>query len=169
MIPLFLGLSAANMILLAFAFGLGLFATDAAGRPTHHYPFHVTMGIAAGLMTCLTHLAVYTYFMATSKWLQAATDKANLGLNRFVTPTIGHKGRCLRASLGAIIVTMVTMFAGAASDPVTPQPWWSGRVHLVMALGALGVNMAAATIQFDLVRNQGRLMDEALGILNQSA
>src|SRR5689334_4317384 len=113
---LFLGLTAANLLLLSMVFGLGLFATD-AGKPTSLYSYHISLAIAAGLMTLLAHLAVYTYFMATSRWLQAATDKANLDPQTYAAPALAGKRRVFPLAMAAIIFTMLTMFAGAGADP----------------------------------------------------
>ena len=50
MIPLFLGLSIANLILLATVFGLGLFATDAQHKTTGVYSYHISLAFASGMM-----------------------------------------------------------------------------------------------------------------------
>lgn len=167
MIPLFLGLSAANVLVLGLAFGFGLFATDATtDAPTTLYTFHITVGIAAGLMTALAHTTVYTYFMATSKWLQAATDKADLDPTKFVLPALARKNRVLGIVMVAVATTILTLFAGAASDP-TVRPWLPSGVHLLMGLTAIFVNLFAAVTQFPLVQQQGLLMGHALMILNR--
>lgn len=165
MISLFLGLSTANLLLLTMTLGLGLFATDAGGQPSSLFAVHITMGIAAGMMAVVTHIGTYTYFMATAKWLQAATDKADLNPDHFVAPALARKTRVLAAAGIAITVTMLAMFAGAASDPTMPNPWPSG-IHITLALATVAINLAAAIVQFSQVRQQGLLMDEALAILN---
>ncbi len=166
MIPLFLGLSAANILVLGLTFGAGLLAAGpATALPSSGYAFHITIGIAAGLMTTLTHTAVYTYFMATSKWLQAATDKADLDPTVFVAPAKSRKHRILSTVIAALVITILTMFAGAAADP-TAQPWLPSIIHMLMGLTTLAVNLLAAVAQFPLVQQQGRLIDQALAILN---
>lgn len=166
MVSLFLGLSTANILLLLIAFGLGLTATDAQQAPTGLYAFHITMGIASGLMATLTHTAVYTYFMATTKWLGAATDKADLDPRRFLAPAAARKVRALAVAMAAIAATMLAMFAGAGGDPTMANPWWPGGVHLTTGLVALGANVLAAAFEFPLICKQRRSMDEALAILN---
>jgi hypothetical protein len=168
MIPLFLGLSAANLLLLAIVFGLGLFAVDPAGKATTMYGYHLVMGFAAGLLTALAHLAVYTYFMATSKWLNAAADKAGLDPARYVSPALARKRRVLPVALGAIGVTMLAMFAGAAADP-TVRPWWPAEVHLATAALAIAANALGALMEYRLIRDQGALMDLALAVFNTDA
>jgi len=164
---LFLGLTAANLLLLSIVFGLGLFATDAADQPTWIYSYHIALAIAAGMMTLLTHLAVYTYFMATSRWLQAATDKANLDPNAYAAPALAAKKRVLPLAMTAIVLTMLTMFAGAGADP-TLRRLWPAEVHLAIAALAVAANALCAALEFRLIKAQGRLMDGALAILNNT-
>lgn len=166
MIPLFLGLSAANVLLLLISFGLGLFATDAGHNPTEMFSYHVAIGIATGLMTTLTHVAVYTYFMATSKWLHAAADKTGLPTGRYVAPSLARKKRIFVIVMAAIGVTILTMIVGAASDPTVPGSWVPEGLHMAMAFLSVAVNIAAAAGQFPLIRAQGGLIDEVLAIVN---
>ncbi len=166
MISLFLGLGTANLLLLSMTFGLGLFATDGGHEPTGIFAYHITIGIASGLMTALTHTAVYTYLMATSKWLHAAADKAALPPEQYVAPAYARKRRAMVVCMGAIGVTVMAMFAGAASDPAAPIAWWPKGGHLILAVLALAVNAIAMAKQFTLIREQGTLMDRALAILN---
>ena len=59
MISLFLGLSTANLLLLGIVFVLGWTNTQDGGSPTSSlFAYHATLGIAAGFLTCLTHLAL---------------------------------------------------------------------------------------------------------------
>lgn len=168
MIPLFLGLSAANILLLLISFGLGLSATDAGHSPTEMFSYHVAIGIATGLMTTLTHVSVYTYFMATSKWLHAAADKAGLAEGRYVQPSLARKKKIFAIVMAAIGVTVLTMIVGAASDPTVPDPWVPEGLHMAMAFLSLAVNAAAAAAQFPLIRWQGHLIDEALAGVNNT-
>ncbi len=165
MIPLFLGLSIANLILLATVFGLGLFATDAQHKTTGVYSYHISLAFASGMMVLLTHLAFYTYFMATTKWLAAASDKANFPMDRFAAPAYGAKRRAMRVAMTAILLTMLAMFAGAAADP-TVRPWWPGEVHMFAAIVAIVANAFCVWIESDMIKSQRRLMDEALAELN---
>ena len=167
MIPLFLGLTAANLLLLLAVFGIGLFTFDAADKPTALYTYHIALGIAAGLMTTITHLAAYTYFMATSRWLQAATDKANLESAYFAIPALANKKKMTPVAMTPIVITMLAMFAGAAADP-TVRPWWPGTVHMGVAAVAIGANLFCAMLEYKLIRGQGKLMDGALEILNRT-
>lgn len=169
MIPLFLGLHAANLIVMSIVFVLGLGATSGPEhRPTDLYAYHLAMGLAAGLLTTLAHLTVYTYFMGTSKWLHAAADKAGLDLHRFVVPAQQRKKYSLRYAMAAIVLTMVTMFAGAGADP-TVHPLWPAEAHLALAAITILGNAFCAVGEYRLIRQQGRLMDDALAVVNATA
>ena len=166
MIPLFLGLTIANLLLLVVVFVLG-FGTFHEGKPTDHYAYHISLAIAAGLMAVLVHVVAYMYFMATSKWLRAATDKAGLDPAAFALPAMSNKRRVLPLVMGAIVMTMLAMFAGAGADP-TVNPWWPGELHMVVAAAAIAANALCAAGEFRMIRTQGRLMDEALAVVNRT-
>jgi len=165
MIPLFIGLTAANLILLCAVFIIGLL-TPGVDKPTWLYPYHLSLGIAAGMVTLAAHLAVYMYFMATARWLQAATDKANLNPHDFAAPALAGKRRVLPWVMGAIGAVMLAMFSGAAADP-TVNPWWPGEVHMAVGAIAIVANAFCAVVEFRKIKAQGKLMDDALAILNR--
>ncbi len=152
MIPIFVGLAGANLLLLAVSFTLGI-----AGV----YRYHLVMGIGAGLMCTLAHVAVFTYFMGTAKWLAAATDKLGADPRRFSLPASQNKRRAFPVIMIPILATMLAMFAGAGADPAA-HPLWPIQVHFVLALLAIAVNLAAHLHEYRAIRRQGQLMDEAL-------
>jgi phosphatidylglycerophosphate synthase len=166
MVPLFLGLTAANLIVLGITFAVGLGAIDAGGEPTRAYDVHLPLGFGAGLLVLLTHISVYTYFMATTKWLAAATDKGNLDRARFIVEPARRKRRAFVMSMSAIGLVMIAMFAGAGADSTMARPLWPGEVHLALGALALAGNAFVALGQYRVIRLQGRTMDEALGVLN---
>lgn len=161
MISLFLGLTGANLALLVVTLSMGLFAADAVGEPTRWYGLHVGVAIMSGMFCVLAQVAVYTYFMATTKWLGAATDKAALDPRRFVEPARRRKLFAFGVCMTPVAVVMLAMFAGAGADPTAGQPWWPAQVHLALAVAAVVINMVAAILQYRLIRAQGELIDEA--------
>lgn len=164
MLAIFFGLTAANLLMLTGVFALGLGAVGPESVPTGLYPLHVALGIVAGLFATFTHVAVYTYFMATSKWLRAAADKAGLDLETIVAPALARKRRAFPVALGAVVLTMIAMFAGAGADP-TVRPWWPGEVHLALAAMALAGHGLAALAEYRLIQGQSALMDRAIAEL----
>jgi len=169
MISIFLGLSVANVLLLVMTAGLGLVIPNVTATPySDFYASHVIIGIAAGLLTTLTHTVIYVYFMATSKWLQAATDKMAAEPKHFAIPSLTNKSRILRTIVAPITATMLTLFAGAAADPTT-SAWLPMGIHLLLGITTIFTNLIAAVLQFPLINQQGQLMDRALAVLNSSA
>ena len=134
MIPLFLGLTLANLLMLSGAFALGLAARH-LGDGADAYAAHLAMGLGAALGTAMTHCVVYTYFMATTKWLEAASDKAGLDRQRFVLQAKAAKSRSFRFVMLAILSTMVTAFGGAATVTV---PGWPAHLHIDLLPRAQG-------------------------------
>lgn len=165
MVTIFLGLTISNLFLLILTAAVGLFATDGAGHPGDAYLYHLGLGVMTGLMAAVTHVAVYTYFMATTRWLGAAADKVGLSLGEFVEPALRRKSRAFLIVMGTIVATMVTMFAGAGADP-TRGALWPAEVHLVLSLGLIVVHIMAAFAEYALIRSQGALMDRALAQVN---
>lgn len=164
MTPLFFGLTAANLIILAIVFTLGLTAAGAGDGTSSLYTYHLAFGFTAGLMVLLTHLAVYVYFMATTKWLAAATDKVGFDPQRFSIPAQKAKRRSFVLVMSIITVTMLTMFAGAGAD-VTITRLWPGELHLALAVIAMAANLFGALAEYQIIRNQSRLMDEAVALV----
>ncbi len=168
MLSIFLGLTTANLLLLGVVAVVGWTygQSGSAAAAQEGMAYHVALGVASGFLTCLTHLAVYTYFMATSKWLQAAADKADLNLIRYVAPSLSRKKRVLPTVMIPIFVTMFTLFAGAAADSVTGGSTAAG-VHLATAAAAVVCNVAAAGLEYHWINQQRQLMDDALSMVNR--
>ena len=163
MLPVFLGMNAANLLLLSIVFVLGLVTQGA--EPTTAHAKHIPMAVFSGMMAVLVHMVTFTYFMATTSWLAAATDKQDLDRTRFVGDAVKQKRRVFLLCMTAVTATMLAMFSGAAAD-TSVTAWWPAQVHLAVAAVALVANGCCAVGQYHHVRARGRLMDEALAILN---
>ncbi len=168
MFPLFLGLTISNLLLLCTVFVLGLFVVDHQSEVTDAYDWHIPLGIAAGLMVALTHVAIYMYHMATARWLEAATDKTGVPQARWARPALARKRRIFFLMMAAIGSAMIAMFAGALADPLM-NPLWPGEVHMAAGILALSVNIAVAFSEARHIQAQGRLMDDALRMINEGA
>ena len=158
---LFLGLAIANLLLMAGVFLLGLLAAAPDDGPSRWYVWHLSLGIASGLLAALVHVTVYTYFMATSKWLTAASERFSLPPQRFVLPAKTRKRRMFPVIMLPVGLTMLAMFIGAAEDPGV-APLWSMKLHLWAAAIAWCGNLLAAFVEYHAIGEQSRLMDEAL-------
>lgn len=164
MITLFIGLTAANLLSLTAVFVVGLVLKDGGGEPGSLYSIHITLGIIAGLLCALTHVTIFTYFMATTKWLGAATYKAALDHNQFVANSLQRKKHAFRLVMIAITTTTLTMIGGAGADSAA-APLWPPQVHLLLATVTIAVNFLCALSEYKLIAVQGRQIKEAASIL----
>lgn len=160
---IFLGLSAANLIFLSAVFVLGLLPDRDVSAAVGGN--HVAMAIFSGMLAVLVHMITFTYFMATTSWLAAATEKQSLNRARFVRDAGGQKRRVFLMCMIAVGATMLAMFSGAGAD-TTLNPGWASTVHFAAAAVALLANGLCAAGQYQQIRARGRMMDEALSILN---
>src|SRR5260370_30260316 len=67
MISLFLGLTIANLTALLTAIGLGYAGASGMGAGR---TWHILAGALAALLCVAVQCVVFTYFMATSKWIR---------------------------------------------------------------------------------------------------
>src|SRR3954453_20692263 len=104
MIPLFLGLTLVNLLCLGVAAGLGF---------AHNRPMHVLSGALATLVCCGVHCVVFTYFIATAKWIQHAVLVKKLDA-KFVATTRSFKMQAFPAALLAMASVFAAAVLGAA-------------------------------------------------------
>ena len=162
MIPLFLGLTALNLLCLTAAVALGYaYGGDDRGQ------WHMLVGAAATLVCCAVHCVVFTYFAATSKWVQHAVRVKNLD-PALAAPTRSFKAHAMPAAMAAIATALLAAFSGAyvdayGSHAASPVP------HRFLAWGALAVNVGAAFVEYRAIARNGRLIDTVLGKIHQAA
>ena len=117
MIPLFVGLSLVNLLCLGVTMALGYW-TPPASRG-----LHILAGALATLVCCGVHCVVFTYFIATAKWLQHAI--AVKGLNpALATPTRSFRKQAFPAALLAMASMFGAAVLGAAADNYAIRPAW---------------------------------------------
>ncbi|MGH7177445.1 MAG: hypothetical protein ACREJC_08705, partial [Tepidisphaeraceae bacterium] len=110
MIPLFIGITAVNLLCLAVATWLGWGVSH--GRDWGAY--HQLAGALAALVCVGVHCIVFTYFMATAKWIQHAIEVKQLD-PRIAAPTRSFKAQALPAALLAMSSTFASALFGAAT------------------------------------------------------
>ena len=152
MIPLFLGLTLVNLICLSVATMLGFFKPG---------PMHVLFGAWAALVCVGVHCVVFTYFIATAKWVQHAITVKKLDAS-LSSPTRSFKMQAFPAALSAMGVTFGAAILGAALD----NRMGSKQLHLWAALGAVAVNGVVAIIEYRAIARNGRLIDSILETIN---
>ena len=153
MIPLFVGLTLVNLLGLCAAAALGY--ASRAGYPVG--PWHILAGAMAALTCVGVHCVVFTYFIATAKWIQHAVMVKRLD-DQLVRPTRSFRKQAFPAALLAMAVVIATAFLGAARDNgLIPRGWHHG-----VAIAALVVNLAVAVLEFRAIRSNSHLIDRIL-------
>jgi hypothetical protein len=155
MIPLFLGLTIANLTALLISTTLGYIG--AGTGPSSARTLHMVAGLLAALLCVAVHCTVFTYFMATSKWVQHAVTVKRLDA-AYVTPTRSFKAQAFPAALAAMLAVFLTAILGAAVDNQMLSPGW----HQALALAAVGVNMLSAAVEYAAINRNGKLIDRLL-------
>jgi len=155
MIPLFIGLSLVNLLCLSVAMLLGYYA------PQSERGMHILAGTLATLVCCGVHCVVFTYFIATAKWVQHAIVVKKLD-PALVEPTRSFKMQAFPAALAAMASVFAAAVLGAARDNYGTPKWW----HHAAAIGAVMVNVAVAFIEYRAIARNGQLIDTVLARAN---
>jgi hypothetical protein len=152
MLPLFLGLTLVNLLCLSLATFLGF---------TRPGAMHVLFGALAALVCVGVHCVVFTYFIATAKWVQHAVAVKKLDAT-LTAPTRSFKMQAFPAALSAMAITFIAAMLGAALDNRMGSKQW----HLAAALAAVAVNVAVAIIEYRAIARNSRLIDSILEQIN---
>jgi hypothetical protein len=120
---------------------------------------HVLMGALAALICCAVHCIVFTYFIATAKWVQHAVTVKQLD-PALTTPTRSFRRQAFPAALLAIGAVVATAFLGAAADNYGPR--WA-TIHHAVAVSALALNVLVAGVEYHAIRRNAALIDQVLG------
>jgi hypothetical protein len=156
MISLFLGLTAFNLICLALTAILGYMSMS---RPAL-VDLHVLVGAMTALACCAVHCIVFTYFLATAKWLQHAVMVKHLD-PALTQPTRSFKAQALPAAIGAMSIVFITAVCGAAVANYGLNLIW----HHLLALLSLAVNVLVAAVEFRAIRRNANLIDRVLALI----
>lgn len=166
MVPLFLGLNTANAlvllaVVLASLLRTAAFLPDGLGGAE----FHPALGIFSGFLAALTHTITFTYFMATTKWLEAACVKADLDFDGFVAVPRRAKQRVLVLAMTAITITGLAVFTGAAADIAGQRASTFAHLHGVAGFLAMFANVACSALQYRHLRTRGAVMRRAIAAM----
>ena len=161
MLPLFLGLTLVNLLCLGTATALGYMSLGDGGDSKGT---HILAG-ALGTLVCVgVHCVVFTYFIATAKWVQHAVLVKQLDAS-LAAPTRSFKMQAFPAALAAMAIVFATAVLGAARDNYGISRAW----HHGFAIAALAVNVAVAVIEYRAIARNGRLIDSILERINSPA
>ena len=161
MIPLFIGLTLVNLLTFAVAGVLGYMSVAGIGQNLRGW--HMLAGALAGIVACGVHCVVFTYFVATAKWIQHAVVIKKLP-ESFITPTRSFKRQAFPAAMVAIAVSLIATFSGAARD----NRMISQTMHHTVTACAFAVNILVAAIEYRAISRNGRLIDAILATIGES-
>lgn len=159
MIPLFLGLTFFNLLSLAATAVLGY---GVMFRGPAFAPYHQLMGVLSTIACCAVHCIVFTYFIATAKWVQHAIDVKHLD-PQLSQPTRSFKAQAFPAALSAMFIVFLTAVIGVITLSYGIRPIW----HHVLAVVAVLVNAGAAFMEYQAIVKNGRLIDSILEQVNR--
>jgi hypothetical protein len=153
MIPLFVGLTAFNLLCLIVVGALGY------GVAMHYdlSVYHQLCGVLATMTCCAVHCVVFTYFIATAKWVQHAIEVKQLD-PQLASPTRSFKAQALPVALAAIGSVFIAAVFGAIKIGYGISPLY----HHVMAVIAVLTNGIAAVVEFRAIKSNGALIDRIL-------
>jgi hypothetical protein len=154
MISLFLGLTAFNLLCLTLTTILGYISMT---RPALA-DLHVLMGAMTAIACCGVHCVVFTYFIATAKWVRHAVLVKNLD-PELISPTRSFKAQAFPAAIGAMSIVFITTMFGAAVANYGVNIIW----HHLLAMLSLATNVLVAMIEFSAIRRNASLIDQVLG------
>src|SRR3954463_5476586 len=120
MIPLFVGLTIFNLLSLSIAAALG-YAVMLGGP--RYGSYHQLTGVLATIACCAVHCIVFTYFIATAKWVQHAIDVKHLDQS-LAAPTRSFKSQAFPAALLAMTIVFITAVVGVATISYGLRPIW---------------------------------------------
>jgi hypothetical protein len=132
-------LASLAMMLMIAALVLGLLIGDLYDKPSqqtlHWATVHRLTGVAAALAVVFVESVIVTYFIGTSRWCREVVETYGLD-SAAVAASNRLKRRTFPWALGGMLVVVVVIALGAASDPGTGRPdtraWVD--VHLVGAI-----------------------------------
>jgi hypothetical protein len=158
MIRLFLALTVLNVLCLSIT----TFAGYSVSSGHHWSSYHQLAGALSTIICCAVHCVVFTYFTATSNWVQHALLVKNLDL-ALAMPTRSFKAQALPAALIAIAVVFVTAVTGAATFSYRISP----TTHHILALLSLATNIVCAMFEYRAISRNGRLIDTVLAAIDR--
>jgi NhaP-type Na+/H+ and K+/H+ antiporter len=153
MIPLFVGLTAFNLICLITSAVLGYASMSRSNLGGSHF----LTGALSALACCAVHCVVFTYFIATAKWVQHAIAIKQLDA-RMLEPTRSFKAQAFPVAIAAMGIVFITAVFGAAAQNYGISISW----HHFLAIISIATNVLAAAVELAAIHRNGKLIDDVL-------
>ncbi len=152
MLSLFLALTAFNLLCLLLTAALGY-----AYGGSEVTQWHALAGIVATMTCVAVHCVVFTYFIATAKWVQHAVTVKHLD-PALAAPTRSFKLAAFPVALAAMLSVFVAAVLGAARASYGVSPTY----HHVVAWIAVATNATVAVIEYRAIARNGQLVNRIL-------
>ena len=159
MIPLFIGLTGFNLLCLSITTALG-YAVMFAGPK--YAAYHQLAGSLSAVACCAVHCVVFTYFIATAKWVQHAIEVKHLD-QQLAAPTRSFKAQAFPSAILAMLIVFIAAVVGVATFSYGIRPIW----HHALAWISVVVNLLVAVVEYRAIARNGALIDSILGRINQ--
>jgi hypothetical protein len=156
-IPLFLGLTAFNLLCLITTTLMG----HHLARGGHASSTHLLLGVLTTMACIAVHCIVFTYFIATAKWVQHAVTVKKLD-PALAEPTRSFRIQAFPAALLAIASVFAAAILGAITDNYGIRSTW----HFSAAVAAVLINALVAWREYTAIRDNGLLIDRILLLIN---
>ena len=125
---------------------------------------HILIAIVASLVAVLVNSISVTYFIGTSRWCKEVVDAYQLDPELAVR-SASLKRRTFPWSLMGILIVLLVVALGAASDPGTLRPTTGRWVlpHLCAALCGVTIIAISFMLQVHNIRSNMEIVDRILG------
>lgn len=121
---------------------------------------HQLAGVLATIFCCGVHCIVFTYFIATAKWVQHAVTVKHLDQS-LVAPTRSFKSAAFPAALLAMVIVFAAAVVGAATLNYEIRPIY----HHTLAVIAFATNAIVAWIEYRAIDRNAKLIDQILATI----
>jgi hypothetical protein len=132
-------------------------------RPRERARIHMLLGILASLVAVLVNSISITYFIGTGRWCKEVVATYTLD-SALVADSAQLKRRSFPWSLGGILLVMVIVMLGAASDPGTLRsstgPWV--LPHMVAALAGWALISMSFAVQATYIARNTAIVERIL-------
>jgi hypothetical protein len=159
MISLFLGLTGVNLLCLLVSATLGYISMS---RPSLA-DVHILAGAMTAIACCAVHCVVFTYFIATAKWIRHAVQVKRLS-PALIEPTRSFKMQAFPAAIAAMAIVFIAAMCGAAVPNYGLSLVW----HHLLAIAAIAVNALVAIVEFSAIQRNARHIDQILALIAEN-
>ena len=156
MTTLFLVATAINLLALIATMILGYGVSNGKAWSAQHQ----LAGVLSTILCCAVHCIVFTYFIATAKWVQHAVTVKRLDQS-LVAPTRSFRAAAFPAALSAMAITCLAAFLGAATFGYQFRPIY----HHVIAVLAIAINAIVAFVEYRAIDRNAKLIDQILATI----